>query len=167
MSTASVKKESSLSIVDGAKPATSKVSSLMPRIKKTYSEFDKELNIKRVADAQGKPTFDAIVQRTPTMLELQTKAFFQWFVPPLFGILLLLAVWTLIAQQSQNLPGPVSTFNAAVILFSDPFYVNGPNDQGIGWNIVASLKRVGLGFGLAALIGIPLGFLIGRFHFFF
>ena len=43
MSTASVKKESSLSIVDGAKPATSKVSSLMPRIKKTYSEFDKEI----------------------------------------------------------------------------------------------------------------------------
>jgi nitrate/nitrite transport system permease protein len=52
-----------------------------------------------------------------------------------------------------------------VTLFNHPFYVNGPNDQGIGWNIIASLKRVGLGFGLAALIGIPLGFLIGRFQF--
>jgi len=35
----------------------------------------------------------------------------------------------------------------------------------VGWNILASLQRVGLGFGLAALIGIPLGFIIGRFEF--
>ncbi|GAB7206984.1 hypothetical protein OS21_34800 [Dickeya oryzae] len=41
----------------------------------------------------------------------------------------------------------------------------GPNDQGIGWNVLASLKRVGIGFGLAALVGIPAGFLIGRFRF--
>jgi nitrate/nitrite transport system permease protein len=50
-----------------------------------------------------------------------------------------------------------------VKLFADPFYSNGPNDQGIGWNILFSLQRVGLGFGLAALVGIPLGFMIGRF----
>ncbi|MEK7716460.1 MAG: nitrate ABC transporter permease, partial [Pseudomonadota bacterium] len=40
-----------------------------------------------------------------------------------------------------------------------------PNDQGIGWNVLMSLGRVGVGFGLAALIGIPFGFLIGRFAF--
>ena len=40
-----------------------------------------------------------------------------------------------------------------------------PNDQGIGWNILASLQRVGLGFGLAALVGIPAGFMIGRFEY--
>jgi nitrate/nitrite transport system permease protein len=39
----------------------------------------------------------------------------------------------------------------------------GPNDQGIGWNILFSLQRVAMGFGLAALVGIPLGFMIGRF----
>ena len=50
-------------------------------------------------------------------------------------------------------------------MFADPFYSNGPNDQGIGWNILASLQRVGVGFGLAALVGIPLGFMIGRFSF--
>ena len=50
-------------------------------------------------------------------------------------------------------------------LFSDPFYRKGPNDQGIGWNILNSLSRVGVGFGLAALVGIPLGFVIGRFEF--
>jgi nitrate/nitrite transport system permease protein len=160
-----LKNESALSTMGDIKPTASKVSSLVPRIKKTYSEFDKELKMKRKNNALGKPTYEDMVGREPTKLEMQTKAFFQWLLPPLFGILLLLAVWTLISHQSQNLPGPISTFNAAVILFSDPFYVNGPNDQGIGWNILNSLQRVGLGFGLAALVGIPLGFLIGRFHF--
>jgi len=52
-----------------------------------------------------------------------------------------------------------------VALFSDPFYIKGPNDQGIGWNILYSLQRVAIGFGMAAVVGIPLGFMIGRFDF--
>jgi len=100
-------------------------------------------------------------------LQLAAKArqFFQWLLPPIFGLALLITVWALISQQSEGLPGPSSTFDAAVELFSDPFYDNGPNDLGIGWNILHSLQRVGLGFGMAALIGIPLGFMIGRFRF--
>ena len=42
-----------------------------------------------------------------------------------------------------------------------PFYDNGPNDKGIGIQLGWSLLRVALGFGLAALVAIPLGFLIG------
>lgn len=44
---------------------------------------------------------------------------------------------------------------------SDPFYDNGPNDKGIGIQLAHSLGRVALGFGLACLFAIPLGFLIG------
>jgi nitrate/nitrite transport system permease protein len=84
-------------------------------------------------------------------------------LPPVAGMALLVAVWALATQNSSSFPTPWATFDAAVELFSDPFYSNGPNDQGIGWNILYSLERVGLGFGLAALVGIPLGFLIGRF----
>lgn len=98
-------------------------------------------------------------------LALKARAFFQWLLPPLFGLLLLLAIWTLISHQSPNLPGPIKTWHSAIELFSDPFYDNGPNDKGVGWNILASLQRVGLGFGLAALVGIPMGFIIGRFEF--
>ena len=58
------------------------------------------------------------------------------------------------------------TWDSAVELIKDPFYSNGPNDQGIGWNILNSLQRVGIGFGMAALIGIPVGFIIGRVKFF-
>ncbi|HEY6095872.1 MAG TPA: nitrate ABC transporter permease [Gallionellaceae bacterium] len=93
----------------------------------------------------------------------------QYFVnqllPPLLGIGLLILIWALLAQGSPNLPGPIKTWHSAVELFSDPFYQKTPNDQGIGWNILNSLGRVGIGFGLAALVGIPLGFLIGRFSF--
>ena len=86
-------------------------------------------------------------------------------LPPLLGIGLFLALWGLVAQTTPTLPGPVKTWHSAVELFSDPFYQKTPNDQGIGWNIWSSLKRVGTGFGLAALIGIPLGFMVGRFSF--
>ena len=81
---------------------------------------------------------------------------------PLAGIALLVAVWALLTMKSTTFPTPLATWDEAVKLFSDPFYSNGPNDQGIGWNILFSLKRVAMGFGLAAVVGIPLGFLIGR-----
>ncbi len=44
---------------------------------------------------------------------------------------------------------------------SDPFFDNGPNDKGIGVQLAYSLGRVGLGYLLAALVAIPLGFVIG------
>lgn len=96
---------------------------------------------------------------------IKAYSFFKWLLPPVFGVLMLLAIWTLISHQSPNLPGPLKTYYSAVELFSDPFYDNGPNDMGVGWNILNSLKRVALGFGLAAIIGIPVGFIIGRFEF--
>ena len=87
-------------------------------------------------------------------------------LPPLLGFALLILVWELIAMKSSNgFPSPLATWQQAVTVFSDPFYSKGPNDQGVGWNVLSSLRRVGLGFGLAALVGIPAGFAIGRFEF--
>ena len=82
----------------------------------------------------------------------------------MFGLALFVAFWAMLAAHS-TLPGPLKTWHSAVQVFGDPFYRKGPNDQGIGWNILMSLGRVGIGFGMAALIGIPLGFVIGRFRF--
>ena len=82
---------------------------------------------------------------------------------PLVGLGLLAAVWGLATINSTTFPSPLETFKAAVELFADPFYIKGPNDQGIGWNILFSLERVAVGFGLAAAVGIPVGFMIGRF----
>jgi nitrate/nitrite transport system permease protein len=86
-------------------------------------------------------------------------------VPPVLGVVLFIGLWAVIAHDGR-IPGPSSTWASAIKLFADPFYDKGPNDQGIGWNILHSLQRVGIGFGMAALLGIPLGFVIGRFKFF-
>jgi nitrate/nitrite transport system permease protein len=91
-----------------------------------------------------------------------------WLLPalaPLAGLALFVAVWALVAKQGGRIPDPLAVWDAALKIFADPFYSKGPNDQGIGWNVLSSLKRVGIGFGLAALAGIPLGFAIGRFRF--
>lgn len=82
---------------------------------------------------------------------------------PVLGIAFVVGIWALLTMGSKTFPTPAATFTEAVKVFSDPFYRNGPNDQGIGWNILYSLERVAVGFGLAALVGIPLGFMIGRF----
>ncbi|MBC8055933.1 MAG: nitrate ABC transporter permease [Rhizobiales bacterium] len=85
-------------------------------------------------------------------------------LPPVLGMALLIGIWALLTMRSTTFPTPAATFVEAVKVFSDPFYSNGPNDQGIGWNILFSLERVAIGFGLAALVGIPMGFAIGRFE---
>jgi nitrate/nitrite transport system permease protein len=87
-------------------------------------------------------------------------------LPPLLGFALLVLIWELVAARSTTgFPTPLATWQQAQVVFSDPFYSKGPNDQGVGWNVLASLQRVALGFGLAAAVGIPAGFAIGRFEF--
>jgi nitrate/nitrite transport system permease protein len=81
------------------------------------------------------------------------------------GIAIFVAMWAAVAKFGGRIPDPLAVFKEAVTIFSNPFYRNGPNDQGIGWNVLTSLGRVGIGFGLAAAVGIPLGFMIGRFRF--
>ncbi|WP_137895978.1 nitrate ABC transporter permease [Ramlibacter sp. 2FC] len=87
-------------------------------------------------------------------------------LPPLLGLGFLIGLWALVSVTTgASIPGPAETWQQAVEVFSDPFYRKGPNDQGVGWNVLSSLQRVALGFGLAAVVGIPVGFMIGRFGF--
>nr|WP_315187847.1 nitrate ABC transporter permease [uncultured Albidiferax sp.] len=102
---------------------------------------------------------------TPKM-PFDWRGFWRQVVPPILGLGLLIGIWAIVSiTTASNIPSPTETFQQAVVLFSDPFYRKGPNDQGVGWNVLASLERVALGFGLAALVGIPAGFAIGRFEF--
>ncbi|WP_372827284.1 nitrate ABC transporter permease [Polaromonas sp.] len=63
--------------------------------------------------------------------------------------------------KAGGFPTPLQMGQTAWKQLSDPFYDNGPNDKGIGIQLGYSLARVGLGFLLACLVAIPLGFLIG------
>ena len=103
------------------------------------------------------------ISGTPLSERISTLA--RALLPPVLGMLILLGIWYIATFKGGSIPGPGKTWDAAAILFSDPFYRNGPNDQGIGWNVLSSLQRVGIGFGFAALVGIPLGFILGRSQF--
>ena len=59
------------------------------------------------------------------------------------------------------MPGPIDVFDSFVEILRDPFYVRGQNDKGLGIQLFYSIARVGVGYGLAVLVAIPVGFLIG------
>ena len=64
-------------------------------------------------------------------------------------------------SQKAGVPPPSQVLEKAWEQLSNPFYDAGPNDKGIGIQIGYSIYRVLAGYVLAAVIAIPLGFLIG------
>jgi nitrate/nitrite transport system permease protein len=117
--------------------------------------------------ASAKALSDA--EPAPRAAPRQTRDFsfiWQHLLPPLLGLALLVLIWEGVSLGTKaSIPSPKDTFWQAVQIFKDPFYSRGPNDQGVGWNVLSSLQRVAMGFGLAAIVGIPVGFMIGRFTF--
>ena len=65
------------------------------------------------------------------------------------------------ARKGSGLPTPLEVARTSWTHLSDPFYDKGPNDKGIGIQLLHSLARVGLGFSLAVLVALPVGFVIG------
>jgi nitrate/nitrite transport system permease protein len=65
------------------------------------------------------------------------------------------------AKGGNAFPPPGEVFGELTRHVMDPFYDAGPNDKGIGIQLAYSVMRVLLGFGMAALVAIPLGFVIG------
>jgi nitrate/nitrite transport system permease protein len=59
------------------------------------------------------------------------------------------------------MPRPLDVAATAWKHLRDPFYDRGPNDKGLGIQLAYSIGRVALGYGLAVLVAIPIGFLIG------
>ena len=84
------------------------------------------------------------------------------FLFPALGCLGIILLWWIVALANHELmPTPPEALIANWDYILHPFYERGPGDLGIGWLLLASLRRVILGFGLGALVAIPLGFLIG------
>ena len=61
----------------------------------------------------------------------------------------------------SGVPGPATFGKALVAGLRHPFYDNGPNDKGLGLQMLYSLGRVLLGYALAVVVAIPFGFMIG------
>lgn len=65
------------------------------------------------------------------------------------------------AQKNSGFPTPGQFFATMAQQLANPFYDNGPNDKGIAIQLAHSLGRVALGFLLACVVAVPLGFVIG------
>ena len=79
------------------------------------------------------------------------------------SIFLFCVLWEVIANANiiPNFPGAIQTFQELIWWLSDPFFDNGPNDLGIGYNLLISLRRVLIGYTLAMLVAIPVGLFVG------
>jgi len=66
-----------------------------------------------------------------------------------------------VTEGASAMPGPLGVVEELWHHLSDPFYDAGPNDKGIGIQLGYSIARVLLGYGMAVLLAIPLGFLVG------
>lgn len=98
----------------------------------------------------------------PSLIRRWSKALWQTLSPVLMGMLILTSLWQIAAWISGGaLPNPFATASTLRELLSDPFYDNGPNDKGIGIQLLASLGRVFTGWGIGIAIAIPLGMLLG------
>jgi nitrate/nitrite transport system permease protein len=84
-------------------------------------------------------------------------------VPPILTIAILGVVWeVLCSRPGATLPPPSVVVAETWELIVDPFYVGSGVDQGLFWQMLASLTRVAQGFALAAGVGVALGVLIGQ-----
>ncbi|MBI4593193.1 MAG: nitrate ABC transporter permease [Candidatus Rokubacteria bacterium] len=88
----------------------------------------------------------------------------------LYSVLLLLGfllAWQAVSSppaaggKAKGLPGPLAVAKVAVEMIANPFYDNGPNDKGIGLQLLASLHRLALGYIAASLVAIVLGVTLG------
>lgn len=80
----------------------------------------------------------------------------------LVSVSILLIVWTAMCFTfAKDLPTPLVTAQALGAMLAKPFYVNSDGTMGVANLVIASLGRVFLGFGVASLIAIPLGIVVG------
>ena len=80
----------------------------------------------------------------------------------MIAIVVFLAIWQLLClSPTASLPGPIKVVSDTWELIIDPFFNNGGTDVGLFWQILASLKRVAIGFTLSAIVGIIVGMILG------
>lgn len=83
-------------------------------------------------------------------------------IPPVVALLIFLVIWQILCSGPKApLPAPTTVVSETWDLIIDPFFDNGDTDKGLALQIFASLKRVAIGYSLAAIVGVGLGILIG------
>jgi nitrate/nitrite transport system permease protein len=115
----------------------------------------------------AKPSGQVLTLPTPPRPRINLAAIGRMAVeriaPPLVVLVALLVIWQLaFSGGGSGLPAPTDVWEQSRDLILDPFFVYGTQDIGLGWRVLTSLERVAYGFGLAALVGVLIGAVIGQ-----
>ncbi|GBU17293.1 MULTISPECIES: nitrate ABC transporter permease [Methylobacterium] len=109
------------------------------------------------SEAAAKPA------RAPLVTMARIRGVLARIVPPVVVLALFLLFWELACNRpGAGLPAPSRVLTDAWDVIANPFFDNGGTDKGLFWHILASLKRVAVGFAIATVVGILLGTLVGQ-----
>ncbi len=100
----------------------------------------------------GNPILDFWNKNSPNIL------------PPLMGFLGFLIIWQMVSMIGLiKLPPPsdIITNERTRIYLMYPWFDRGGLDKGLFWQTLESLKRVLIGYSMAAIVGIGTGILVG------
>ena len=91
----------------------------------------------------------------------------QLLLPPFVVMMLALLLWQMFASSpTSGLPPPSRVWDESKDLILHPFFDRGGTDKGLGWHILASLRRVAIGYSFSVIFGVALGTLVGASKFF-
>ncbi|MEA5450167.1 nitrate ABC transporter permease [Leptolyngbya sp. CCNP1308] len=113
-----------------------------------------------MAASHSTPGLILAERQTPFWQNENVRAFALFMLS--LGIFLLF--WEIGAKSGwfvKGVPTATETIREFWWWVTNPFFDNGPNDLGIGWNLLISLRRVAIGYVAASLVAVPLGILIG------
>jgi nitrate/nitrite transport system permease protein len=91
------------------------------------------------------------------------------FIMPTVGTAVVILFWCILSTVTydqdakvSDFPSPITTWNESVKYFAHPFSTNTEEGfDGIGLETWRSLQLVGMGYGMAILVAVPFGFLLG------
>ena len=112
---------------------------------------------------KSRPRSNPVMVIIQSILPNQDLQAFVLFLLILSSILIFWEVGAVKGWFSPLMPSASQTLTDFWGWVSNPFYVKGTNDRGIGWHLITSLRRVAIGFTVGAAIAIPSGVLIGLF----
>lgn len=124
-----------------------------------------EAQFETVAPSKKAKVFAFPAQPTSRRIDMKKMAagVARSVVPPLIVILLVLLIWQIACSTpGASLPPPSVVWEQAGELIWNPFFNYGNGDIGLAWRVFASLQRVAVGFGFAALVGVAVGAFIGQ-----
>ena len=99
----------------------------------------------------------------PSKLVLQMRSLAATVLPPTITLVLMLMIWQLAyGSPTSGVPSPLRVWAEASDFILKPFFWNSDQDFGLGWAALTSLKRVAVGYSIAAVLGILIGSVVGQ-----